>query len=604
MLQTIKNKLLITIILLIQNTGLYPACIPGGTPGDDVVNCTGVINSFQFFYGGDDIVTLDNVTALTTNNVYWLDEALGGNVITDGNDTFVANNSQFHWVLGFGGDDSFTINNSEFNNIYADTNPGHGFSQRGNDTFLIQNSTSYGYILGGNDNDIIEIRDSNVSNVASGYSDIYGATDYSPFDGNDTIILDHVNFNAPLYWSPTAIEGIVAGGRGDDNITFTHGGEAYYVYGGHGNDLIEIFDNEHFNDCNSSPLITDRCGIYADESYSSEPNATAIPLLHGDDTILIHDGDLSNILLQGGDGSDTVVIDTPANITDTLFDGGDDKDTADTFIDQLRFEQWSGDLNGSNLVNWEQIVINNSSDITLIDTNISIGENTGIDPLSNLPYGLIVQNDAQLNIYHSFLIEGNVHNASIINLQDSNTPGEVITITNNYTSDAGEIHLDVTLDDGTPNISDKIVIQGDTEGTTILFIDNINGVGGQTARGDNSGILLVEVLGNSDGVFELDSFVDEGVFPYYLRKGSNGNWYLQSNELIGEPTPKPTPTSTPTPTPTPTATPTPDPTPKPTPCICPSSDSADGQGNLLSIFILLCAYLTIGLYAIRKEEYL
>ena len=516
-------------ILFVEFSTLHAACTPAGTAGDDIVNCTGTINSFQYFYGGNDTVTLTGVTARTYNNSYWLDEALGGNITTDGNDIFIANNSQFYWVLGFNGDDIFDINNSEFNNAYADTNPGHGVSQRGNDTFHIENSTSFGYILGGNDNDFIEIIDSNVSNVASGYSNIY-SSDYTPFDGNDTLILDNVNFTAPLYWSPSSVKGVLVSGRGDDTITFRRGGEVYYVYAGHGNDHIEVFNNVHFNDCNSSLQNTDKCGIYGDESYASELNTSMTPLLHGDDTILLHDGDYSRILIQGGDGSDKITIETPVTITDTLLDGGDDKDNADTFVDQLHFMQWSGDLNGSHLVHWEQIVLDDTSDITFIDTNIAVGNNTGIEPLSNLPYGLSIQNNATLNIFHDFFIDGNLHNASVLNLQDAGIPGKVVTISNDYTSDNGALYLDVTLNDASPSIADKLIVQGNTQGTTTLYINNINGLGGQTPIGDNNGILLIEVKGQSNATFQLSSVLHVGKYNYILHKGSDGNWYLQSEK--------------------------------------------------------------------------
>ena len=281
--KTLARVSLLTYFISTSITPLHAACTPAGTAGDDVVSCTGTINAFQFLLGGNDTVTLTNVTARTYANSYWLDEALGGNAVTDGNDIFIANNSQFHWVLGFGGDDRFEILNSEFNNLYADTNPGHGTAQRGNDTILIENAISYGYILGGNDNDYIEIKDSNVSNVASGYSNIY-----------------------------------------------------------------------------------------------------------------------TGILIQGGDGSDKVVIETPTNITATTLNGGDDRDSADTFVDQLSFKQWTGDLNGSQLLNWEQMVLDDNSKITFLDNNLSLGTNTGLDVVSGLPYGLSIQNNAELFIDHSF----------------------------------------------------------------------------------------------------------------------------------------------------------------------------------------------------------
>ena len=516
------------LLMLIGTMPLGAACVPAGTAGDDAVVCTGATSGHQRFYGGSDHVTLQNTTG---SGNYWLDESLGGNPATDGNDTFIANNSQFFWVLGFGGDDVFDINHSEFNNTYGDTNPGHGLSQRGNDTIFIKNSISFGYIQGGNDNDKIEIIDSNVSIVASGYSDIY-PVDYSPYDGNDTILLDHVNFTAPLYWDATQIEGAVGGGRSDDTITFKNGGEAYYVYGGHGNDVVEVFDDEHFNDCNTSSQIVERCGIYGDESYVSEPNATAIPILHGDDRIVLHGGDASGILIQGGHGSDTLTIDTPVMLTGTTLDGGDDRLAADTFVDRIEFEQWLGDLNGSQFHNWEQIRLHDASAITLVDNNISAGIDGGVDASSGLPYGLIVDDRSQLNLYHDFTIDGNLHNDAIINLQDGNVAGSVVTVKGDYHASSGELYVDTVLNDATPSVSDKLVIEGDTAGVTTLNVNNIGGAGGQTPTADNSGILVVEVHGNSNGTFALNAPLETPEYWYSLVKGSNGNWYLQSISIV------------------------------------------------------------------------
>lgn len=524
---------LVSLFFTFSSINIYATCTPAGTAGDDSVTCTGVINSFQFLYGGSDTITLNNVSALAYNNSYWLDESLGGNPVTDGDDTFIAHYSQFYWVLGFGGNDTFLIDHSQFNNAYGDTNPGHGLSQRGEDTFTIEDSVSFGYILGGNDNDTITIKDSNVSNVASGYSNIYVGTDFTPFDGNDTIILDHVNFNAPLYWNNAAVKGLVASGRGDDIVTFKNTGEAYYVYLGHGNDTMEVFDHEHFNACDFSTLTTDRCGIYADEPYASELNASLTPQLHGNDKILLHDGDLRGIFIQGGDGSDLLSIETPVVLDgNTELNGGDDLSVADTFIDTLQFDQWTGEINSSRLFNWEQIVLDNASDLTFRGTTLAVGFDTGNDPQTQLPYGLILKNNASLNLEHNFTIEGNLHNNAILNFQDANAGNTLLTVENDYTSSKGNMYLDVNFNDASVSLSDKLLVRGDTSGTTTLFLNNINGLGAQTPTGDNEGILLIEIDGKSNGIFVLDQTYEINTFTYTLHKGSNGNWYLQSEEQI------------------------------------------------------------------------
>lgn len=504
------------------------ACTPAGTAGDDTVACTGIIASYQYLYGGSDTVTLDHVSANTNGNVYWLDEAIGGNPLTDGNDTLIAHDSSFFWVLGFGGNDRFEVYDSNFSNLYGDTNPGHGTSQRGNDTIRVERSTSNGYVLGGNDNDIIMISHSTVSNVAGGYSDIYAGTDYSPFDGNDTIVLNDVNFTAPLYWDPLSIEGIVMGGRGNDSITFRDGGEAYYVYGGHGSDIITVYDGEHFNPCPSSSQDTARCGIYGDVSYASEQNVSAIPVRHGDDAIRLYDADLRQGYVQGGDGSDVLSVYTPVLLEGSTLDGGDDRSAADTFIDRVQFEHWMGDLNGSQFHNWEQIRLHDASMITWLDGNMSTGINGGIDVSSGLPYGLIIDDDSQLNVYHDFMIDGNLYNAAVVNLQDGNASGTVLRVKGDYTASSGEIYLDTVLNNAAPSLSDRLVVEGSSSGTSVLIIANNGGNGGQTPTGDDNGILVVEIHGDSNGTFVLNAPLQTADYWYRLLKGSNGNWYLQS----------------------------------------------------------------------------
>ena len=284
-------------------------------------------------------------------------------------------------------------------------------------------------------------------------------------------------------------------------------------------------------------------------SYSSEPNATAIPLLHGDDKIVLHNGDLSGIFVQGGDGSDIVKIDTPVRLTDTLLDGGDDIGSADGFVDRVEFKQWTGDLNGSQFHNWEQIRLHDTSAITWLDDNISTGVESGMDASSGLPYGLIVDDNSRLNFYHDFVINGNLHNGAIVDLQDGNASGTVLKIEGDYTASFGEIYLDTVLNNASPSISDMLVVEGSTSGNSVLNIANIDGTGGQTPTGDNNGILVIEVHGDSNGTFTLDSPLQAGDYRYHLLKGSNGNWYLQS--IKDEPTPTPKPIITPTPTPTP-----------------------------------------------------
>jgi hypothetical protein len=528
-------KQIMAYLIMGMGTTLFldAACVPSGTAGDDQVICTGTVNGWQRLYGGSDRVQLQQTGGQA---VYWLDESIAGNPATDGDDTFEANGSHFFWVFGFGGDDDFAVRESVFNNLYGDTNP-YRVSQRGSDTILVERSTSNGWILGGNDDDTLTIRESNVSFVASGYSNIYpdtrpghtGLFDYTPHDGDDTILLDRVNFTEVNYAYPTRV-GAVESGKGDDAITFIGGGEAYSVTAGHDSDTILVQDGEHFNPCTFVNDLnhTVSCGIYGDEPYGSEPNATAIPLQHGDDRITLEEADVRGIVVQGGDGSDTVQVETLVRLFGTIFDGGDDHSQADGFVDRLVLDQWSGDLNGSLLRNWEQIVLDRVSDIEWQDDNVSVGFEAGTDAASGLPYGLIVRNNSRMQVNHDFLVDGNLHNRAIIDLRNGGIPGTTLRVQHDYGAVDGQIHLDTVLNGASPGISDRLHVQGSTSGVTQLQIENAGGTGAPTPSGDNQGILVVQVDGVSAGNFMLAAPVTAGDYRYNLHKAANGNWYLQS----------------------------------------------------------------------------
>ena len=514
--------------IVLSNLSAFAACVPAGTAGDDTVICTGATSGYQQLYGGSDHVTLQSTTG---NGIYWLDKSTHGDPLTDGEDRFYATDSHFFWVFGFGKDDYFEVNSSTFSNLYADTNP-YWVDQRGDDTIIIRNSVSNGWILGGNDNDRLEMYESNVSQVAAGYSDVY-SFDYTPYDGNDTVLLDHVNFTETNYYY-TTLPGTIGAGKGDDRIEMIHGGEAFNVAGGYGNDIIIVRDGEHFNACSyhDENNVARECGIYGDADYHVEQNVSHdnayMSIHHGDDRITIEEADMSGIIVNGGHGSDILTIYTPVMLTGTTLDGGDDRSVADTFVDRIQFEQWMGDLNGSQFHNWEQVWLHDATMITLLDSNISTGIDSGVDASSGLPYGFIIDDRSQLNLYHDFMIDGNLYNNAILNLQDGNASGTVLAVKGDYTASSAELYLDTVLNNAAPSISDKLLIEGNSSGTSVLYIDNIGGMGGQTPTTDNSGILVVEVNGSSNGTFTLSGPLQTSTYWYHLFKGSNGNWYLQS----------------------------------------------------------------------------
>jgi hypothetical protein len=133
-----------------------------------------------------------------------------------------------------------------------------------------------------------------------------------------------------------------------------------------------------------------------------------------------------------------------------------------------------------------------------------------------------------MQVNHDFLVDGNLHNRAIIDVRDGGVPGTILSVGNDYASDDGRMYLDTVLDGFSPGVSDRLHVQGDTSGITELSINNIGGAGAATPSGDDQGILVVQVDGDSAGDFVLATPVIAGDYRYDLHKGANGNWYLQS----------------------------------------------------------------------------
>ena len=83
---------------------------------------------------------------------------------------------------------------------------------------------------------------------------------------------------------------------------------------------------------------------------------------------------------------------------------------------------------------------------------------------------------------------------------------------------------------GDNSATDKLIVEGNTSGHTLVAINNIGGMGAQTVEG----IEIVNVAGNSSGTFEKESRIVAGAYDYnVIRRGSN--WYLSSTGGLSDP---------------------------------------------------------------------
>ncbi|EEJ0639760.1 autotransporter outer membrane beta-barrel domain-containing protein [Salmonella enterica] len=133
-----------------------------------------------------------------------------------------------------------------------------------------------------------------------------------------------------------------------------------------------------------------------------------------------------------------------------------------------------------------------------------------------------VNNLGNLYFVDTFTVNGDVVNSSAM-ISGSDQPNNTLTIAGNYTGNDGHLYLNTQLgDDSSP--TDKLIVTGDTAGSTTLHITNVNGLGAQTVNG----IEVIEVGGQSDGDFALyKGHVDINAWTYTLKQ-DGGDWYLRS----------------------------------------------------------------------------
>lgn len=110
----------------------------------------------------------------------------------------------------------------------------------------------------------------------------------------------------------------------------------------------------------------------------------------------------------------------------------------------------------------------------------------------------------------------------------SNFIGRTLTITENYHGNGGTIVFNTQLEDDN-SVTDKMIVEGDTSGTTKVRVNNMGGQGAHT----ENGIELISILGTSDGEFVKDGRIVAGAYEYFLNRGDgittdSNNWYLTS----------------------------------------------------------------------------
>ncbi|HHL2712607.1 TPA: autotransporter outer membrane beta-barrel domain-containing protein [Yersinia enterocolitica] len=123
-----------------------------------------------------------------------------------------------------------------------------------------------------------------------------------------------------------------------------------------------------------------------------------------------------------------------------------------------------------------------------------------------------------------------LNHAGVVNFGGSG--GNILTLTGDYIGNNGLLQMNTVLGEDN-SVTDQLVVEGNTSGTTRVQVNNTLGGGGQTLNG----IELITVNGQSDGVFTQAGRIVAGAYDYYLGRGTGGNasnWYL-TNTLPPDP---------------------------------------------------------------------
>ncbi len=266
--------------------------------------------------------------------------------------------------------------------------------------------------------------------------------------------------------------------------------------------------------------LKDGAHIYTAENPAS---GKAISETGGNTTLLMERGAKITGSVELQDGTDKVVINDGADIAAiTWLDGG----SGGVDTDSLVFAGGAHKFDGNKIDEFEQITIDGGS-VRFSGTSLELGGTAANDYLE-LKNGGTFLLDAGVR---DFSIAGNVENTGgVIDLQGgSDRADDTLTITGNYAG-GGTIRLDTMLNGNTPQ-SDKLVIEGDSSGATALVITNRP----QAGAGATGSIMVIQVSGNSDGTFTLQSpfrqagvpILVAGAWAYRLEQDGR-NWYLRS----------------------------------------------------------------------------
>ncbi|XBS70791.1 autotransporter outer membrane beta-barrel domain-containing protein [Acerihabitans sp. KWT182] len=198
-------------------------------------------------------------------------------------------------------------------------------------------------------------------------------------------------------------------------------------------------------------------------------------------------------------------------------------------------------------------IIVNDGTLTLAGNNVYTGNTTinggtlaaqaaaALSP--NSAYTIAAAGALDLNGFSQTI--ASVSNAGVINLNGADA-GTELTVAGNYVGNNGRLNFNAKLSDDASD-SERLIVQGNTSGDTLVSVNNAGGSGAQTI----DGIELINVIGASDGEFIQSGRIVAGAYDYTLERGTganDANWYLNSSTVAEPPGAEPEPIPDPIPT--------------------------------------------------------
>jgi autotransporter family porin len=269
---------------------------------------------------------------------------------------------------------------------------------------------------------------------------------------------------------------------------------------------------------------------------------------------VIGENDPGTILLEDGGRLNTtdIIIASQADSSGQLFIGfngsgaGSINDSATiTFGDGRGFLSFdhNEEINFNNLIQGDGTVIIDSGITTLTAANSWSGRTlinagtlkAGTDNTFSPNASYILTSAGVMDLDGHNQTVGSTSNAGTINLAGQNA-GTVMIVNGNYSGNDGLLIFGTALGDDNSN-TDRLIVTGDTAGTSRVAVNNLGGSGAETLNG----IELISVAGNSAGDFTQEGRIVAGAWEYHLARGMGNNatnWYLstrkEDNDGAGE----------------------------------------------------------------------